>query len=121
MRLGVHIFEVWIALAAAVSGVTYFAGAPSVATSTVSVVAPHLAAIFSALYGVGGIAVLVGLWLGSPRIEGAGLNLLGAGVLVAAGGIVAVLGSRGLVTGSLQAMAAVCCAVRLRMLTKGTA
>jgi hypothetical protein len=121
VRFGVHAFEAWIAVAAVVSAVTYFFGVPGVASATVSVVSPGLAACFSALYGLGGVGVLVGLWAGSPRIEGAGLNLLAAGIVVAAVGLVAVLGTRGLVSGAIQAGAAVCCAVRLRMLVKGTA
>ena len=78
-------FEVWLAAAAAYSGVTYFLPfLPATGNSKViDATLPALVAVWSALYALGGVGVLAGLWRRSPRIEGAGINLLGSGLTVA--------------------------------------
>ena len=84
-KLVIPPFEVWLAGAATYTGVAYFLPfLPSTGNSKViAATLPALVALWSALYALGGIATLVGLWRRSPRIEGAGINLLGSGLTVA--------------------------------------
>ena len=78
-------FECWIAVAAVYAGLSYFL--PGLATSgnaqVVELKFPQLVPVWSALYALGGVCILVGLLRQSPRIEGAGLHLLGSGITVA--------------------------------------
>ena len=79
-------FEVWLAGAAVYTGAAYFLPfLPATGNSKViDATLPALVAVWSTLYALGGIGVLAGLWRRSPRIEGAGISLLGSGLTVAA-------------------------------------
>lgn len=77
-------FEAWLAMAALYAGLSRFLPLRSAGNAkAVDLAFPALAAVWSALYAAGGLAVLLGLWRLSPRTELLGLNLLGSGLLVA--------------------------------------
>lgn len=78
-------YEVWVAVAAIYTGLSYLI--PPLRTfgnaQLVAAAHPRLALVWSLLYTLGGVAMIVGLARRSPRIEGFGLHLFGSGVTVA--------------------------------------
>lgn len=107
-------FETWIAVAALYVGLSHllpFLGSAGNA-QVVALRFPHLANVWSALYAVGGAGILIGLYRGSPRLEGFGLHLLGSGVTVACLASFAV-GGRILPTIVIQGGVIVACVTRL--------
>lgn len=75
-------FEAFVAFAALVAGIAFVLVPGSIDGSTVARQAGALAGIWGVLYGMGGLVVLVGLWLLSARIEVIGLFLLGAAAAI---------------------------------------
>ncbi len=118
-KLALPPFEVWIAVAAIYSGISYFipALAASGTAQAVELEFPRLVPVWSFLYGLGGAAMLIGLLRRSPRIEGAGLHLLGSGITVS---LIASLaaGAPILPTVIVQGGVAVACIVRLLVLRR---
>ena len=118
-KLVIPAFEVWIAVAAAYAGATYFLPflPESGNTEVIAATLPALVAVWSALYAIGGIVTLVGLWRRSPRLEGAGINLLGSGLTVAT---IAALkaGAPPVITLIVTGGAVVACAWRLLQLRR---
>lgn len=75
-------FEAWAALAALLAGVAFIIEPGSVQNSTVAQQAGLLAIVWGLLYGVGGLVVLIGLWLPSPRVELSGLCMFGSAAAI---------------------------------------
>lgn len=78
-RLALAPFEGWIAVVAIYAGVGHWFLAPSGAGVAVQHAFPRLVDLWSLLYALGGLLVLLGLWRRSPRLEAAGLCLLVSG------------------------------------------
>lgn len=78
-------FELWIAAAAVYAGLSHFVGflPASGPAKAIDLEFPRLLTCWSALYALGGAAMIAGLLRRSPRIEAAGVCLLGGGVAVA--------------------------------------
>lgn len=110
-------FEGWIAVVAIYAGLAYFL--PFIPSSgsarVVDVTFPRLVPIWSALYALGGIVVLVGLIRRSPRFEAAGLHFLGSGATLAALATL-VAGAPVLPTLIVQGGVVVACIARLLVL-----
>jgi hypothetical protein len=109
-------FEAWLAWLALYAGLSYFLPLPSNGSAAaVQAVLPGLVAIWSAMYALGGFLALLGLGRRSPRIEGAGLSLLAAGVVVSG---IALLAAGALVipTVAIQPTLALACLARLKVL-----
>jgi hypothetical protein len=117
-RFIINIFEVWVASAALISGVTYLIGKGSIASKAVEVLAPDLVVMFSLLYAAGGLLVLWGLWRGSPPWETAGLALLATGITIVALSLFAILGKEGATSAILQVGLVVACLIRIHLLMK---
>lgn len=110
-------FEIWIAVAAVYAGLSYFLPFLAVA-GNVQIVAlkfPRLVPVWSLLYALGGLCIIIGLLRRSPRMEGLGLNLLGSGITVALLAALAA-GAQLLPTIVIQGGVAVACGVRLMAL-----
>lgn len=107
-------FEIWIAVAAVYAGLSYFLPFLAIAGNAqlVAVKFPQLVLVWSALYALGGVCIIIGLLRRSPRMEGVGLNLLGSGVTVAFLAALAA-GAQLMPTIVIQGGIAVACAVRL--------
>lgn len=118
-RAGVPPFEVWVAMAALYAGLSHFLPAVGTAGNAqlVALKFPALANLWSALYGVGGVAMIVGVLRRSPRMEGFGLNLLGSGVTVATIAALAI-GARPVPTLIVQGGVIAACVARLLTLRR---
>lgn len=88
-------FELWIALAAILTAITYFYDPGALDDSSIAQVAHPVAFAWNIGYLVAGAAVTVGLWRPSPRLELAGLSLFSSAVIMNAIAIGAVRGSAG--------------------------
>lgn len=110
-------FEMWIAVAAVYAGLSYFLPFLAVAGNAqlVALKFPRLVPVWSLLYALGGLCIIIGLLRRSPRMEGLGLNLLGSGVTVALLAALAA-GAQLLPTIVIQGGVAVACGVRLMAL-----
>lgn len=77
-------FEAWLGTLALYAGVTYFWHIVPTEGTTLAIQHsfPALAAAWSVLYGLGGLCIICGLLRHSPPVEGAGLCLLGSGLIV---------------------------------------
>lgn len=75
-------FEVFAAFAAVMAGVAFVLVPGAIEGSTVARQAGALSALWGLLYGLGGLVVLVGLWMLSARVEVIGLFLLGAAAAI---------------------------------------
>lgn len=112
-------FELWVAIAAVVSALSYFFLPRTVAGSAVALVVPQWQAhLWNVLYGLGGVGVMAGFWRASPRLEGAGLCLLASGVTVSSLALLYVRGWNGVVGFFVTVGVAVACMVRLRVLVR---
>lgn len=118
-RPAIPCFEMWIAVAGLYTGLTYLLPflEPASSAAVVAREFPGLATLWSALYALGGLVIVIGLLRRSPRIEGAGLSLLASGLTVA---LIAALAAGLPVRPALiiQGGAAVACIARLRQLRK---
>ncbi len=82
--LGVQPFECWLAIVALYAGLSHFIPiAPSGPAAAVELKFPALVPVWSVMYALGGLGIVVGLLWRSPRIEGAGISLLAGGAAVA--------------------------------------
>lgn len=86
-------FELWIALAAILTALTYFYDPAALTDSSVGRVAHPIAFTWNTGYLTAGVLITTGLWRPSPRLELAGLSLFSSAVLINAVAIVAVRGS----------------------------
>lgn len=113
-------FEMWVALAAVVTAATFFLDPKSLNASVVSLALDHnwLVKAWNLLYGVGGLVTLVGLVRSSPRVEGAGLCFLTAGISVSSVAIIVLRGNPSVTSFALQFGAAVACVLRIKFLLK---
>ena len=113
-RTAISPFELWIGVAGVYTGLSYLVPFLNL-VGNANVVArqfPKLAFLWSSLYMLGGVLIVAGLIRRSPRIEGAGLNLLGSGLTVAiVAALVAGLPVRPTLV--IQGGAAIACLARL--------
>lgn len=106
-------FEMWVAVAAVYASLSHFLPIGMAGNAQVVMIKfPQLANLWSALYGLGGAGILLGLWRRSPRIEGFGLHLLGSGVTVACIASLAI-GARPMPTLIIQGGVVIACLARL--------
>lgn len=107
-------FEAWLAVAAMYAGLSYFLSFLPLAGNAqlVALKFPGVVPVWSVLYALGGLCILIGLLRRSPRMEGVGLNLLGSGVTVAFLAALAA-GAPLLPTIVIQGGVAAACGVRL--------
>lgn len=95
----INVFELWVALAGIVSGIYYFVDPNSLQRNSVAnQIGNHWAEVWSWLYFCSGVMVAYGLLRPSPRVEVAGLSILGSTTAVNAVAITAVFGTRGVAT-----------------------
>lgn len=109
-------WEVWVAVAAVVSSVSFLLFPDTLARSVVATVDPRLATAWNILYGLGGLGILAGYFRRSPRLLGAGLCLLGGGISVSGVAILTLRGAASLTSAAVQLGAAVACVIRLQTL-----
>ena len=78
-------FEVWIAVAAIYTGLSRLIPflTPAGNARAVEAQFPRLAVLWSILYALGGLGMLIGLYRHSPRAEAMGLHFFGSGLTVA--------------------------------------
>lgn len=94
-----NIFEMWVALAGVIAGVVFFYSPASIDQNALAQTVGHaLAGVWSVSYFIAGFMIWFGLLAPSPRIEIAGLSLLGSAVSVNGIAILAVFGLRGATT-----------------------
>lgn len=106
-------FEAMLSLSAVVAGVGYFASPEVLDESSVGVVLGYAALAWSALYLVGGLLTVVGLFRPSIRLEVAGLIMVAGGILASATAIVALRGWTGAPTAVFYIGWAVAAAIRV--------
>lgn len=75
-------YEAWAAMAALLAGVAFLLEPGSASSSTVARQAGALAIVWGLLYAGGGLTVLLGLWLPSPRVELAGLCMFSSAAAI---------------------------------------
>lgn len=75
-------YEAWAAMAAVLAGVAFLIEPDSVQSSTVARQAGALTLLWGLLYAGGGLMVLIGLWLPSPRVELAGLCMFSSAAAI---------------------------------------
>lgn len=94
-----NIFELWVALAGVITGLVFFYAPSSIDKGSLAQTLGHtLAAVWSLSYFFSGLIIWYGLLRPSPRIEIAGLYLLGSATSVNAVAILTVFGLRGAAT-----------------------
>lgn len=94
-----NVFELWVALAGIITGVVFFYQPSSIDHSSLTqTVGYDFAAAWSISYFCAGIIIWFGLLRPSPRVEIAGLYLLGSSTSVQGIAIFSVFGLRGAAT-----------------------
>jgi hypothetical protein len=111
-HLRAHFFEAAFAVATVISGILFFASPAFVQRTTIGRDVPYIADVWYALYIVGGLQILIGLWFDNRpvfgrfgvgrRIEVLGVFLTGTAALVEA---VTVYGHVGVSRAALMATA----------------
>lgn len=94
-----NVFELWVSLAGVITGLVFFYSPASVDKGALAQTIGHaLAAVWSVAYFTAGLTIWFGLLRPSPRLEIAGLSLLGSATSVNGIAILSVFGLRGAAT-----------------------
>lgn len=111
-------FEWWVAVAAVLSGVTYFVAPASLSESSVGQQAGSFAVVWSILYLVAGLFLVHGLYTPNLRTELAGLSLFAGAVAINVTAILAIRGPQGY-GGALTFVALIAAALMRAWLVRG--
>lgn len=91
-----NVFELWVGLAGVVTGAVFLYAPSSIDKGSLSLTIGHaLAAVWSIAYMCAGFLIWFGLLRPSPRVEIAGLYLLGSATSINGIAIISVFGLRG--------------------------
>lgn len=94
-----NVFELWVALAGIVTGVVFFYSPASIDRNALAQTVGHnFSAAWSISYFLAGLIIWFGLLRPSPRLEVAGLWLLGSATAINGIAIFSVFGLRGAAT-----------------------
>lgn len=94
-----NVFELWVALAGVITGLVFFYAPASIDKGALAQTIGHaLASVWSVSYFAAGLVIWFGLLRPSPRLEIAGLSLLGSATSVNGIAILSVFGLRGAAT-----------------------
>jgi cytochrome c oxidase assembly factor CtaG len=94
-----NVFELWVALAGVITGLVFFYAPSSIDKGSLAITIGHtLAALWSVSYFTSGLIIWFGLLRPSPRLEIAGLCLLGSATSINGIAILSVFGLRGAAT-----------------------
>lgn len=78
-----NLFELWVGLAGIVSGIIYLTDLPALRQASITLqVGEYLAISWLIMYTISGVLIWAGLLLPSPRLEVAGLCLLGSATAI---------------------------------------
>lgn len=111
-------FELWIALAAALTGITFLVEPAALSNSVVAENTGWLGYAWGGLYAAGGIFTVAGLALPSIRIELAGLSLLGSMALIDGMALLLVRGPAGIRIAMLYLALPVAAAMRAQLVAR---
>lgn len=95
----INVFELWVGLAGIITGVVFLYDPSAAYKNSLALVVGHTAtAAWSMSYFTAGIAIWVGLLKPSPRVEVAGLWILGSATAINGTAIISVFALRGTAT-----------------------
>lgn len=94
-----NVFELWVALAGVITGLVFFYSPASIDKGALAQTIGHaFAAVWNIGYFASGLVIWFGLLRPSPRLEVAGLYLLGSATSINGIAIITVFGLRGAAT-----------------------
>lgn len=114
-RLEVNAFEALIALLCLLAAAKFFVDPGNLDASAVGRALPPWDFLWNAGFGLGGLAILAGLWAGRGDVEVAGLFLLSTAILLQGIAVLVIYGWAGLVSEALYAAVVLACAERARI------
>jgi cytochrome c oxidase assembly factor CtaG len=95
----INVFELWVALAGIITGLVFFYSPASIDKNALALTIGHtFAATWSISYFIAGLVIWYGLLRPSPRLEVAGLFVLGSATSVNGIAILSIFGLRGAAT-----------------------
>lgn len=91
-----NVFEMWVALAAVISGIIFFYQPASIDGNALSLTVGHsLATVWNVMYFAAGLVIWFGLLRPSPKWEIIGLSLLGSATSISGVALWSVFGIHG--------------------------